>query len=87
MKRRIRSRSVTGVILARNQTNVGRQPNLPGLAAVVTDIGAPLPHTTIVARAPGIPAVVDRSNATMRLRTGDRVCVGGGRGTVVLFHT
>lgn len=33
----------------------------------------------------GIPAVVGCRNATMRLRTGDRVRVIGGQGIVQLF--
>jgi pyruvate,water dikinase len=52
------------------------------LAAVVTDVGAPLSHAAIVARELGIPAVVGCGNATMRLRTGDRVRVDGSAGTV-----
>jgi pyruvate,water dikinase len=51
----------------------------------VTDIGAPLSHAAIVAREQGIPAVVNCSNATMRLRTGDRVRVDGGQGTVEIL--
>lgn len=47
--------------------------------------GAPLSHAAIVARELGIPAVVGTGNATTRLRTGDRVRVDGGRGTVELL--
>jgi rifampicin phosphotransferase len=49
---------------------------------VATDMGAPLSHAAIVARELGIPAVVGTGTATMRIRTGDRVRVDGGRGTV-----
>jgi pyruvate,water dikinase len=49
---------------------------------VVTDLGAPLSHASIVARELGIPAVVGTGNATMRLQDGDRVRVDGERGTV-----
>ncbi len=57
----------------------------PRLAATVTDVGAPLSHAAIVARQPGIPAVVGRGDATMLPRTGDRVRVGGARGVVELL--
>ncbi|MFY0570986.1 PEP/pyruvate-binding domain-containing protein [Archangium lansingense] len=71
-----------GEILVTSVTNVGWTPLFPRAAAVVTDIGAPLSHAAIVARELGIPAVVGCGNATMRLRTGDRVRVNGGQGTV-----
>ena len=63
-------------------TNIGWTPLFPRAAAVVTDVGAPLSHAAIVARELGIPAVVGCGDATMRLRTGDRLRVDGSRGTV-----
>ncbi|MGV9302947.1 PEP-utilizing enzyme [Nonomuraea sp. NPDC003727] len=45
-------------------------------------MGAPLSHATIVAREPGIPALVGTGTATMRVKDGDRVRVDGERGTV-----
>jgi phosphohistidine swiveling domain-containing protein len=74
-----------GEILVTSTTNVGWTPLFPRAAAVVTDIGAALSHAAIVAREIGIPAVVGCSNATMRLRTGDRVRVDGGQGTVEIL--
>jgi pyruvate,water dikinase len=71
-----------GDILVTTVTNVGWTPLFPRAAAVVTDLGAPLSHASIVARELGIPAVVGTGNATMRLRDGDRVRVDGERGTV-----
>lgn len=47
--------------------------------------GAPLSHAAIVARELGIPTVVGCGNATMRLKTGDRVRVDGGRGVVEIL--
>jgi len=44
-----------------------------------------LSHAAIVARELGIPAVVGCGNATMRLKTGDRVRVDGGRGVVEIL--
>ncbi|MGW0807401.1 PEP/pyruvate-binding domain-containing protein [Nonomuraea sp. NPDC002799] len=71
-----------GEILVTTLTNVGWTPMFPRAAAVVTDMGAPLSHASIVARELGIPAVVGTGNATMRLRDGDRIRVDGERGTV-----
>jgi pyruvate,water dikinase len=74
-----------GEILVTTLTNVGWTPMFPRAAAIVTDMGAPLSHTSIVARELGIPAVVGTGNATMRLHDGDRVRVDGERGTVELL--
>jgi pyruvate,water dikinase len=71
-----------GEVLVTTITNVGWTPLFPRAAAVITDVGAPLSHAAIVARELGIPAVVGCGNATMRLRTGDRVRVDGTAGTV-----
>jgi pyruvate,water dikinase len=73
-----------GEILVTITTNVGWTPLFPHLAAVVTDVGAPLSHAAIVAREMGIPAVVGCGNATMLLKTGDRVRVDGSAGIVEL---
>jgi phosphoenolpyruvate-protein kinase (PTS system EI component) len=48
--------------------------------------GAPLAHAAIVAREMGIPAVVGCGNATMLLKTGDRVQLDGGAGTVEVLE-
>ncbi|HRI67435.1 MAG TPA: PEP/pyruvate-binding domain-containing protein [Polyangium sp.] len=75
----------TGEILVTTVTNIGWTPLFPRVAAVVTDVGAPLSHAAIVARELGIPAVVGCGNAMMRLHTGDRVRVDGARGVVELL--
>jgi phosphohistidine swiveling domain-containing protein len=74
-----------GEILVAVTTNVGWTPLFPRAAAVVTDVGAPLSHAAIVARELGIPAVVGCGSATTRLRSGDRVRVDGGKGTVEIL--
>jgi pyruvate,water dikinase len=71
-----------GEVLVTTITNVGWTPLFPRAAAVITDVGAPLSHAAIVARELGIPAVVGCGNATMRLKTGDRVRVDGTAGIV-----
>ena len=77
----------SGEVLVTTVTNVGWTPLFPRAAAVVTDVGAPLSHAAIVARELGIPAVVGCGDATMRLKTGDRVRVDGTAGTVELLST
>ncbi|MBN2005266.1 MAG: hypothetical protein JXA21_18050 [Anaerolineae bacterium] len=74
-----------GEILVTTMTNIGWTPLFPRAAAIVTDLGAPLSHAAIVARELGIPAVVGCNNATMRLKTGDRVRVNGGQGIVEIL--
>jgi phosphohistidine swiveling domain-containing protein len=74
-----------GEVLVTSQTNIGWTLFFPRAAAIVTDIGAPLSHAAIVARELGIPAVVNCGDATMRLKTGDRVRVDGGQGTVEIL--
>ena len=54
-------------------------------AGVVTDIGGPLSHSSIVAREYGIPAVLGTAVATRRIPDGARVRVDGDAGTVTLL--
>jgi pyruvate,water dikinase len=74
-----------GEILVAVQTDISWTLLFPRVAAVITDVGAPLSHAAIVARELGIPAVVGCGNAMQRLKTGDRVRVDGGRGTVTII--
>ena len=74
-----------GEVLVTTMTNIGWTPLFPRAAAIVTDLGAPLSHAAIVARELGIPAVVGCGDATMRLKTGDRVRVDGGKGLVEIL--
>jgi pyruvate,water dikinase len=71
-----------GDVLVTRATNVGWTPVFSKVAAIVTDVGAPLSHAAIVARECGIPAVVGCGNATTLLHDGDVVIVDGSAGTV-----
>lgn len=75
---------IKGEILVTNATNIAWTIVFPKASAIITDIGAPLSHSAIVAREFGIPAVVGCGNATTLLRTGDIVTVDGMKGTVVI---
>src|SRR5215204_2084116 len=54
-------------------------------SAVVTDVGGPLSHSSIVAREYAIPAVLGTGVATRRIRSGQSVQVDGDAGTVSLL--
>ena len=53
-------------------------------SAVVTDVGGPLSHSSIVAREYGIPAVLGTGVATQRLSSGQQIRVDGDAGTVTI---
>ncbi|MFN8636469.1 MAG: PEP/pyruvate-binding domain-containing protein [Chloroflexota bacterium] len=53
-------------------------------AGVVTDVGGPLSHSSIVAREYGIPAVLGTGVATQRIQSGETIVVDGSAGTVTL---
>jgi rifampicin phosphotransferase len=54
-------------------------------SAVITDIGGPLSHGSIVAREYGIPAVLGTGIATRRICSGQLVMVDGTAGLVTLL--
>jgi len=71
-----------GEILVAPLTAPAWTPLFTRAAAVVTDVGSPASHASIIAREYGIPAVVGTGDATARLRTGMRVTVDGSTGNV-----
>ncbi|MFC0675913.1 PEP/pyruvate-binding domain-containing protein [Brachybacterium hainanense] len=71
-----------GEILVAAITTPAWTPLFAMAAGVVTDVGGPLSHSSIVAREYGVPAVLGTGSATRTLRTGQLVTVDGGAGTV-----
>jgi rifampicin phosphotransferase len=71
-----------GEVLVAPLTAPAWTPLFTRAAAVVTDVGSPASHASIIAREYGIPAVVGCGDATARLSTGLRVTVDGGTGNV-----
>jgi pyruvate,water dikinase len=71
-----------GEILVAPLTAPAWTPLFTQAAAVVTDVGSPASHASIIAREYGIPAVVGCGDATSRLKTGMLVMVDGGSGNV-----
>jgi pyruvate,water dikinase len=55
------------------------------IMGLVTDAGGTTSHPAVVSREFGIPAVVGTSNATERIKTGDRVRVNGSSGIVEIL--
>ena len=74
----------TGDVLVAAITTPAWTPLFARAAAVVTDVGGPLSHGSIVAREYGIPAVLGTRTATKRIRSGQVITVDGSAGTVTL---
>ena len=71
-----------GDILVARITTPAWTPLFALAAGVVTDVGGPLSHSSIVAREYHIPAVLGTGVATGRLKSGQLVTVDGDAGTV-----
>ncbi len=76
-----------GAVLVAPLTTPAWTPLFARAAAIVTDVGGPLSHGSIVAREYGIPAVLGTADATRRIRTGQLVTVDGAAGTVTISPT
>jgi pyruvate,water dikinase len=74
----------TGDVLVASLTTPAWTPLFARASAIVTDIGGPLSHGSIVAREYDIPAVLGTGTATKRIRNGQVVTVDGNTGKVVL---
>jgi pyruvate,water dikinase len=73
-----------GDVLVAPITTPAWTPLFAMASAIVTDIGGPLSHGSIVAREYGIPAVLGTGVATRRIQDGQTVTVDGSAGTVTL---
>jgi len=74
-----------GEVLVAPITTPAWTPLFAMASAVVTDVGGPLSHGSIVAREYGIPAVLGTGVATRRIHSGQMVIVDGTTGTVTLM--
>jgi len=74
-----------GEVLVAAITTPAWTPLFAMASAVVTDVGGPLSHSSIVAREYGIPAVLGTGVATRRIRSGQNIRVDGDAGTVTLL--
>jgi pyruvate,water dikinase len=73
-----------GDVLVAPLTTPAWTPLFARAAAIVTDVGGPLSHGSIVAREYGIPAVLGTGEATKRIRSGQVVTVDGSAGVVTV---
>ncbi len=73
-----------GEILVARTTTPAWTPLFARAAGLVTDLGGPLAHGSIVAREYGIPAVMGTGSATQRIQDGAIITVDGTAGRVVL---
>lgn len=73
-----------GDVLVAVTTTPAWTPLFAMASAVVTDIGGPLSHSSIVAREYGIPAVMATGSGTRRIETGQTITVDGNKGIVTL---
>jgi pyruvate,water dikinase len=77
----------SGDILVTRATDPGWTPVFSIIGGAVLEIGGPLSHGAIVAREYGLPAVVNVTQATQRIRDGQAIQVDGTRGQVMLEPT
>ena len=73
-----------GEVLVAAVTTLAWTPLFARAAAIVTDVGGPLSHGSIVAREYGIPAVLGTGSATKRIQSGPMITVDGSAGIVRL---
>ncbi|HSC76278.1 MAG TPA: PEP/pyruvate-binding domain-containing protein [Pseudomonadales bacterium] len=74
-----------GEILIAPITDVAWTPYFSVIAGLATDIGSSVSHGAVIAREYGLPAVVNLRSASTQFRTGDRVRLDGGKGTLELL--
>ncbi len=74
----------TGEILVARTTTPAWTPLFARAGGLVTDLGGPLAHGSIVAREYGIPAVMGTGSATRHIHSGQVITVYGSDGKVVL---
>ncbi len=75
-----------GDILVAKITTPAWTPLFAMAAGIVTDVGGPLSHSSIVAREYGVPAVLGTGVATERIRSGQPITVDGDGGVVTLVE-
>ncbi|MGD1107909.1 MAG: PEP/pyruvate-binding domain-containing protein [Terracidiphilus sp.] len=73
-----------GDVLVANITTPAWTPLFAMASGIVTDVGGPLSHSSIVAREYGVPAVLGTGVATHRIHSGQHITVDGDGGVVTL---
>ncbi|HON86161.1 MAG TPA: phosphoenolpyruvate--protein phosphotransferase [Syntrophorhabdaceae bacterium] len=84
----VNKKAARGIIVAHDLSPADTiQLNLNRISGFVTDVGGRTSHTSIVARALEIPAVVGVSNITSLVKNNDRIIVDGDEGIVIINPT
>jgi pyruvate,water dikinase len=73
-----------GDILVAKITTPAWTPLFALASGIVTDVGGPLSHSSIVAREYGVPAVLGTGVATRRIHSGQQITVDGNGGVVTM---
>jgi pyruvate,water dikinase len=73
-----------GDILVAKITTPAWTPLFALASGIVTDVGGPLSHSSIVAREYGVPAVLGTGVSTQRIRSGQHITVDGDGGVVTM---
>ena len=74
-----------GEILICHGTDPSWTPLFLAASGLVMEVGGLMTHGSVVAREYGIPAVVGVHQATLRLKTGQRIRLDGASGTILLL--
>lgn len=71
-------------ILITKFTDPGWTPTLGRVKGVVTEVGGVLSHAAVISREYGIPAVLNISSVTDRIKSGQKVEINGDEGTIIV---
>ncbi len=74
-----------GEIMIASFTDIGWSPYYSVIGGLVTEVGSALSHGAVVAREYALPLVVNVSNATSIIRTGDVISLNGNKGVVTIL--
>lgn len=73
-----------GEILITKFTDPGWTPTLGRVNAVITEVGGILSHAAVISREYGIPAVLNVTNVTKKIKTGQKITVDGDNGVITI---
>lgn len=75
-----------GEILVTRFTDPGWTPVMVRAKAIITEVGGILSHAAVISREFGIPAILNVTDVTKTLKTGDYVEIDGSSGTIELLE-
>ena len=74
-----------GEIMVASFTDIGWSPYYCLVGGLITEIGSALSHGAVVAREYALPLVVNVSNATSIIKTGDEIALNATQGTITII--